>query len=52
MADDAVAALGSSVGGTSGFGGQNRGRMFISLKPPEQRPGVTTQNVIDRMRPN
>ena len=51
MADDAVAALGSTVGGTSGFGGQNRGRMFISLKPPEERPGVTTQNVIDRMRP-
>ncbi|MBN8959521.1 MAG: efflux RND transporter permease subunit [Rhizobiales bacterium] len=51
MADDAVAALGSSVGGTGGFGGQNRGRMFISLKPPEERPGVTTQNVIDRMRP-
>jgi len=51
MADDAVAALGSTVGGTSGFGGQNRGRMFISLKPPEERPGLTTQNVIDRMRP-
>ncbi len=51
MADDAVAALGSSVGGSSGRGGQNRGRMFISLKPPEERPGVTTQNVIDRMRP-
>ncbi|MGB3867054.1 MAG: efflux RND transporter permease subunit [Xanthobacteraceae bacterium] len=51
MADDAVASLGSSVGGTGGFGGQNRGRMFISLKPPEERPGVTTQNVIDRMRP-
>ncbi|MGX9393040.1 efflux RND transporter permease subunit [Nitrobacteraceae bacterium UC4446_H13] len=51
MADDAVAALGSSIGGTSGQGGQNRGRMFISLKPPEQRPGVATQNVIDRMRP-
>ncbi|MBN8977885.1 MAG: efflux RND transporter permease subunit [Rhizobiales bacterium] len=51
MADDTVAALGSIVGGTSGQGGQNRGRMFISLKPPEQRPGVTTQNVIDRMRP-
>ncbi|MGB3488452.1 MAG: efflux RND transporter permease subunit [Xanthobacteraceae bacterium] len=51
MADDTVAALGSIVGGTSGRGGQNRGRMFISLKPPEDRPGVTTQNVIDRMRP-
>ena len=25
--------------------------MFISLKPPEQRPGLTTQNVIDRIRP-
>ncbi|MCO5129304.1 MAG: efflux RND transporter permease subunit [Xanthobacteraceae bacterium] len=51
LADDAVAALGSSVGGGGAFSGQNRGRMFISLKPPEQRPGVTTQNVIDRMRP-
>ncbi len=51
LADDAVAALGSSVGGGGAFSGQNRGRMFISLKPPEERPGVTTQNVIDRMRP-
>jgi len=25
--------------------------MFISLKPPEQRLGSTTQNVIDRIRP-
>ena len=51
MADDAVQGIGSIVGGTSGTGGQNRGRMFISLKPPEQRPGLTTQNVIDRIRP-
>ncbi len=51
LADDAVASLGSSVGGGGAFSGQNRGRMFISLKPPEERPGVTTQNVIDRMRP-
>jgi len=51
LADNAVQSLGSSVGGTGGFGGQNRGRMFISLKPPEERAGVTTQNVIDRMRP-
>jgi multidrug efflux pump len=51
MADDAVEAIGSIVGGTSGSGGQNRGRMFINLKPPEQRHGLTTQQVIDRIRP-
>ncbi|MBN9040139.1 MAG: acriflavine resistance protein B [Rhizobiales bacterium 62-47] len=51
MADSAVEGIGSIVGGTSGSGGQNRGQMFISLKPPEQRLGSTTQNVIDRIRP-
>jgi multidrug efflux pump len=51
MADDAVEGIGSIVGGTNGTGGQNRGMMFISLKPPEKRPGLTTQNFIDRIRP-
>lgn len=51
MADDAVEAIGSIVGGTGGSGGQNRGRMFINLKPPELRHGLTTQQVIDRIRP-
>ena len=52
LKDQAVAALGSSLGGSGGFGGgQNRGSMFISLKPIEEREGkVSTQQVIDRMR--
>ena len=53
MADPAVAAVGSSIGGGGGpGGGSNRGIMFISLKPPEQRVGMTTLMVIDRMRRN
>ncbi len=51
MADSAVEGIGSIVGGASGSGGQNRGRMFISLKPPDQRGGLTTQQAIDRIRP-
>jgi multidrug efflux pump len=55
LKDQAVAALGSSLGGSGGFGGggQNRGSMFISLKPIEEREGkVSTQQVIDRLRRN
>jgi len=48
MADPAVAGIGSSVGG----GTSNRGTMFISLKPPEQRDGLSTEQVIDRLRRN
>lgn len=51
MADPAVAGIGSSLGGSGGpGGGSNRGTMFISLKPPEERGGVSTQLVIDRLR--
>ena len=51
LEDQAVAALGSSLGGGGGFGGQNRGSMFIALKPISERDGhVTTQQVIDRLR--
>ena len=54
MADPAVAGIGSSLGSTGGRGGAgaNRGTMFISLKPPEERAGVSTQVVIDRLRRN
>ncbi|WP_044588098.1 efflux RND transporter permease subunit [Bradyrhizobium sp. LTSPM299] len=48
MADPAVAGIGSSVGG----GTTNRGTMFISLKPPEERAGLSTALVIDRLRRN
>jgi multidrug efflux pump len=47
MADLAVEGLGSTIGGSS-----NRGTMYISLKPMAERPGLTTQQVIDRLRQN
>ena len=51
MADPAVASVGSAVGAGGGIGAAvNRGTMFISLKPVEERNGVTTQQVIDRLR--
>src|SRR5664280_1811428 len=46
LADPAIAGLGSSVG-ASGFNASvNRGRMFISLKPLDQRGNVSTQVVV------
>ena len=48
MSDPAVAAVGSSVGGSS-FGPVNNGRVFASLKPLEER-GVPTARVVDRLR--
>ncbi len=51
LADPAVAGLGSSVG-ASGFNASvNNGRLFISLKPLAERGNVTTQQVINRLRP-
>jgi multidrug efflux pump len=51
LSDPAVYALGSSLGGGGFGGGQNRGQMFIALKPVAERDGnVTTQQVIDRLR--
>ena len=53
MADPAVAGVGSSLGGSGGpGGGSNTGRMFISLKSLEERGGLTTTQVIDRLRRN
>jgi multidrug efflux pump len=54
MADPAVAGIGSVLGGAGGPGGGtvNRGTMFISLKPPEGRGGISTALVIDRLRRN
>ena len=50
LSDPAVAAIGSSVGGSGGSGTVNNGRLFISLKPLSER-GVSTQTVINRLRP-
>jgi multidrug efflux pump len=54
MADPAVAGVGSILGGTGGpgGGGANRGTMFLSLKPPAERGGLNTAQVIDRLRKN
>ncbi|MGX9432263.1 MULTISPECIES: efflux RND transporter permease subunit [Bradyrhizobium] len=52
MADPAVAGIGSSLGSGGMGGGASRGTMFISLKSPEERGGVSTQLVIDRLRRN
>ena len=54
MADPAVAGIGSSLGsgGGPGGGGSNRGAMYIGLKPPEERGGLSTAQVIDRLRKN
>ena len=50
QADPAVAAVGPSVGGSAWSGTVNNGRLFISLKLPAERGGVTTSAVVDRMR--
>jgi len=50
LADPAVAGLGSSVGSSGGNASVNRGRLFISLKPLDQRNGESSQRVIARMR--
>src|SRR5216683_3059936 len=55
MADPAVAGIGSVLGGGGGPGGaatSNRGTMFISLKPPAERAGLSTEQAIDRLRKN
>ncbi|BBK41323.1 acriflavine resistance protein B [Allostella vacuolata] len=46
-ADPAIAGFGSFVGGGSQ---SNSGRMFISLKPLEER-GVSSTDVVNRLRP-
>ena len=50
LSDPAVAGVGSSVG-ASGFNASvNKGRLFISLKPLNERGGVSTQQVVNRLR--
>ena len=50
LADPAVAGLGSSVGASPFNASVNRGRLFISLKPLNQRGNVSTQQVVARLR--
>jgi multidrug efflux pump len=44
--DPAVAGVGSFLGSMT----TNRGMFFISLKPPQERSGQSTEAVIDRLR--
>ena len=48
LADPAIATVGSFVGSGSGGAAQNNGRMFIALKPPQQRQAVDA--VMARLR--
>src|ERR1700688_1038229 len=50
MADPAVAGIGSGLAGAGGA--SNRGLMFISLKQPAERAGLTTAQALDRLREN
>ena len=49
LADPAVATLGSFIGAASGSSTTNNGRMFIALKPFNERK-VSVTEVIDRVR--
>jgi multidrug efflux pump len=48
--DPAVASIASSVGGGNGNASVSQGRIFLSLKPLSERPGVTANDVINRLR--
>ena len=48
--DPAVASIASSVGGGNGNASVSQGRIFVSLKPLSERPGVTANDVINRLR--
>jgi HAE1 family hydrophobic/amphiphilic exporter-1 len=50
MQDPAVYSMAMSVGGTRGGNAINSGRMFITLKPREERD-ASAQQVIARLRP-
>jgi multidrug efflux pump len=50
LKDPAIAGVGSSIGTSSFNPSANQGRMFISLKPLDERGGLTTAEVINRMR--
>ena len=50
LSDPAVAGVGSSVG-ASGFNASvNKGRLFISLRPLNERGNASTQQVVNRLR--
>jgi multidrug efflux pump subunit AcrB len=50
LKDPAIAAVGSTIGVTSGFSSLNRGQLTVSLKPLRER-GVSSEEIIARLRP-
>jgi multidrug efflux pump len=50
-ADPAVASVGGFAGSSGNGGASNSGNLFVTLKPPSQRGYITTNEVIDRLRP-
>ena len=50
LADPAVRAVGSSIGASAFNASVNQGRMFINLKPLDEREGLPTARIVDRMR--
>lgn len=50
LKDPAVSHVGSSTGASFFNATANAGRMFIALKPLNERDGKTSQQVIDRLR--
>ena len=49
--DPAVSGVVGFVGSTGGNSAENTARMFIQLKPFDERPGDSAQKVIQRLRP-
>jgi len=50
LRDPAVASVGGFVGGGNGNASASSARLFISLKPEAERPGVNADAVINRLR--
>ena len=51
LADPAVAGTGSIIGVNSGWSALNRGQLTVSLKPLAERGGLSSEQVIARLRP-
>jgi len=51
LGDPAVAAVGSTIGVSSGWSALNRGQLTVNLKSPAERDGLSSEQVIDRLRP-
>ncbi len=51
LADPAVDAVGSTIGVANGWSALNRGQLTVSLKPLAERGGLTSEQLIARLRP-